>query len=175
VLHTTRLRLEPLRREHAAVLHERIGDPRCYELLPTSPLSQAELEARYAFLEHGTSTDGQEHWLSWTLFLQGEELPVGTFQASLRDGVGGTLAYMIAPAFWRRGIASEAGHRVIRHLFEHYDCPLLTIEMDVRNVASIKLAESLGFSRMELKRDADYFKGSTSHEYRYELLCNHDH
>ncbi|HYO94278.1 MAG TPA: GNAT family protein [Polyangiaceae bacterium] len=44
----------------------------------------------------------------------------------------------------------------------------------MRNLASIKLAEKLGFSRMGLKRDADYFKGSTSHEYRYELSRSHD-
>ena len=76
---------------------------------------------------------------------------------------------MIGTAYWRRGIANEAGTAVIDHVFATYPTPLLAANLDTRNSASIGLVQALGFIRTGIIRDADHFKGATSHEYRYEL------
>jgi [ribosomal protein S5]-alanine N-acetyltransferase len=46
----------------------------------------------------------------------------------------------------------------------------VVIEIDVRNIASWKLAESLGAKRVATKANADFFKGQSSDEYHYEIV-----
>jgi hypothetical protein len=54
-------------------------------------------------------------------------------------------------------------------VFARYDVQCAVAEMDTRNEASIRLAESLGFRRVNTVFDAASFKGSTSHEHVYRL------
>jgi ribosomal-protein-alanine N-acetyltransferase len=54
---------------------------------------------------------------------------------------------------------------VVEHLFSE----TVHAEIDTRNAASIRLVEGLGFERVEIVRDADWFKGAASDEFRYAL------
>jgi prepilin-type processing-associated H-X9-DG protein len=76
---------------------------------------------------------------------------------------------MIFVPFWRRGYAREACARVLAHLFEDYHGGQVAAEVDTRNAASMRLVEALGFTRVATTPGADFFKGSASDEYRYEL------
>lgn len=170
MIHTTNLRLEPLRKKHASLLFAPLSDPQLYAFLPGDPpQSLAVLEKRYEFLELGKSPDGKEHWLNWIVFDRSTGTPFGSFQATVRDDAPSDIAYIVFSAHWRRGIAREAGAAVINHIFGRYPTPLLAANMDTRNVASFKLVESLGFKRTAFIPNADTFKGMTSDEYRYEL------
>lgn len=55
------------------------------------------------------------------------------------------LGYLLHPDHWRQGIAREALTAVITHLFATHDVPALTADVDPRNIASLRLLESLGF------------------------------
>ena len=170
MIQTANLRLEPLRRSHATLVFAALSDARLFALMPEDqPQSLDALEKRYVFLESGKSPDGGEHWLNWIIFDRHTGQPLGTFQATVRDQATSDIAYIVFSAHWRRGIAREAGAGVISHVFNRYPTPLLAANMDTRNVASIKLAESLGFRRTAFLPNADTFKGMTSDEYRYEL------
>ena len=57
----------------------------------------------------------------------------------------------------------------LNHLFETFSVPSLIAEIDTRNAASIRLVESLGFSQILERKDADFFKGQTSHEFTYNM------
>ena len=72
-------------------------------------------------------------------------------------------------AHQRLGLAAEGCGRLLEHLFEDYRVGVVAAEIDMRNVASIALVESMGFERVGLQRDADRSKGSSSDEYRYEI------
>ncbi len=54
-------------------------------------------------------------------------------------------------------------------LFAVYRVPGVRAEVDTRNQASWMLLEQLGFRRTTLRPAADYFKGSSSDEYTYDL------
>jgi ribosomal-protein-alanine N-acetyltransferase len=170
MIETANLRLEPLRKDHAALMFTPLSDAQLYALIPADqPQSLDALEKRYAFLEAGKSPDGKEHWLNWTVFDRRAGNPVGTFQATVRDDAPSDIAYIIFAAHWRQGIAREAGAAVIDHLFNRYPTPMLAANMDTRNVASRKLVEALGFKYTAFIPNADTFKGMNSDEYRYEL------
>ncbi|GHO45793.1 GNAT family N-acetyltransferase [Ktedonospora formicarum] len=175
VLETSRLWLEPLYPSHALALYEPLQSPAIYEFLPENPPTSSEaLTTRYQRLSSRRSPDGQEIWLNWAMRQRRETVYVGLLQASVYPDETAYLAYMLFPPFWRQGYAREGCQRVLDLLFKDYQVHLIVAEIDTRNAASITLIESLGFQRVATKLNADVFKGSTSHEYRYELLFFHE-
>lgn len=168
-MNTPHLRLEPLRREHANLVHSLRQDQRLYTYLPQEPPSLVELEERFEYLEHGLSPDGKEHWLNWIVFLHDTSQPVGSFQATIRKDQNSQIAYETFVSYWRKGYATEAGISIITHIFDNYETNVLEAEIDTRNTASIRLVESLGFDCIACNRNVDFFKGASSDEYRYVL------
>jgi RimJ/RimL family protein N-acetyltransferase len=169
-LETARLRLEPLVVGHAAALFEALQAPDLYTYNPQDPPSSPEiLTARYATLSSRRSPDGREVWLNWALRQRATGDYVGTVQTTVRADQTALLAYMIFVPFWRQGYAREACARVLAHLFEEYHLSCVAAEIDTRNAASMRLVEALGFTRVATTPGADFFKGSASDEYRYEL------
>jgi [ribosomal protein S5]-alanine N-acetyltransferase len=169
-LETSRLLLEPLVPTHAPMLYEPLQDERLYRFIPQDPSATPQvLEERYEFLSSRRSPDGREAWLNWALGERSSGDHAGTLEATVDENLTATVAYMIFVPYQRRGIAAEACGRLLEHLFEDYRVGVVAAEIDTRNVASIALVESLGFSRVAFQRDADHFKGSSSDEYRYEI------
>lgn len=115
------------------------------------------------------SPDGQEIWLNWAMRQREEGAYIGVLQATVFPDATAYLAYILFPQFWKKGYAREGCQRVLDLLFKDYQVHLIKAEIDTRNAASITLIESLGFKRVDTRLNADFFKGSTSHEYRYEL------
>lgn len=168
-LDAPRLVLEPLVPEHAARIYDDLLDPELYRFIPRDPPgSVAALESRFRALSSRRSPDGKEAWLNWV----GRELAgayLGTFEATVYPRGRAHLAYSVFPPFWRRGYAKEGCRRVIESLFADWNVTAIVAEIDTRNVASIRLVESLGFARVSFKQNADFFKGAASDEYAYEL------
>src|SRR5262249_57850034 len=100
---------------------------------------------------------------------QGAADPVGYVQATMKEPESVTIANIIGPAYWRRGVAREATTAMLDTVFARYDARCAVAEMDTRNEASIRLVESLGFQRVDTVFDAASFKGATSHEHVYRL------
>ena len=168
-LTTQRLHIEPLRASHADMVWSGLQDTAIYTYIPDDPPAATDLQRRYQFLEKGSSPDGEELWLNWTVFLRDTMTPIGTFQATLPNGKPGSFAYIVFPQFWRQGYAKEMAISVLNHLFEAYPVPSLFAEIDTRNIPSIRLVESLGLIRVATIKDADVFKGSSSDEYKYSI------
>ena len=175
ILETARLLLEPLHPSHALALYEPLQSHAIYEFLPEDPpISSEALATRYQRLSSRRSPNGEEVWLNWAMRQRREEVYVGILQATVYTDATAYLAYILFPAFWRQGYAGEGCRRILELLFKDYQVHIIEAEIDTRNVASIKLIESLGFQRVATKLNADFFKGSTSHEYRYQLLSPHE-
>ena len=169
-LETPRLLLEPLVPQHARLLFADLNDPSLYTLIPRDPPESVDaLERRFHRLTARSSPDGREVWLNWVARLRASGEYVGTVEVTVHPDGRAHLAYTVFRRFWRRGFAKEACGRVIESLFTDWEAAVVVAEMDTRNEASVRLAESLGFERIELVPNADSFKGSTSDEYHYEL------
>ncbi|MBP5975308.1 GNAT family N-acetyltransferase [Brasilonema sp. CT11] len=189
-LETSQLLLEPLMVSHAAHIYRQLQDERLYQFIPQEPpISLQVLQARYRALSSRLSPDGQEAWLNWAIRLRQFETYIGTLQATVYanqiaairvceappSGLAssqGLIAYMIFPQFWQQGYAKEGCLQLLNHLFNDYQVKIVAVQIDTRNVASIELIKSLGFKYVSTKENADFFKGSVSHEYRYEYISS---
>jgi RimJ/RimL family protein N-acetyltransferase len=170
VFETERLRLEPLRASHAPEMFEIVSDNRLYRFIPRDPpTTLASLQERFQRLETRSSPAGEELWLNWIARSKAENRCLGRVEVTIRQDASAYLAYEIAVPFWRRGFATEACRRIIDALFDDYGLKEIVAEVDSRNTPSIRLLERLGFAPGVLRENADFFKGSTSHEFTYTL------
>lgn len=170
ILTTERLILEPLRERHARELYPLLHDPRIFRYMPEEPPISAEaLAVRYRLWEHRASPNGCERWLNWVVRLASNAQAIGLLQATIPATAPALIAYMLVPAYWGQGLASEGVERIVKLLFDDYGVKRIGALIDTRNAASIALVERLGFRRIATIRGADHFKGAPSDEYRYEL------
>lgn len=167
-IETARLRLEPLVRQHAALLFPHLQDERIYQFIPQDPPPSVEaLELRYGRLEERSSPDGQEAWLNWAVRLRTEPHYIGRLEATVGRNRTALIAYELAPAFWGRGYATEACAWLLRELTGTVGVDEVRAQVDTRNRASIRLLERLGFVKLGFTANADWFKGAASDEYSY--------
>lgn len=169
-IQTSRLILEPITVKHAKLLYKSLQNPALYTYIPYEPPQSIEaLGERYQRWSARQSDDGKEVWLNYAICYPKHEKYVGTLQATIEKEGNTYIAYEVFPAYWRRGIAREAMSSLIAYLFEVYAIQTVSAHIDTRNGASIGFLDALGFLCEKTIEDADYFKGSSSDEYVYEL------
>lgn len=170
MLTTPRLILEPLALFHSDLLFPGLSDSALYTFIPRDPPSSPDtLRERYSRILRGPKDNPYERWLNWAIRITATGEYIGYIETSTFPGDQAYLAYFTFSNAQRKGYAREACEHLIHHLAREHHIRSVVAEMDIRNEASWRLVESLGFQRVGEKRDADFFKGATSHEYRYEL------
>jgi [ribosomal protein S5]-alanine N-acetyltransferase len=174
LLETERLILEPLQVAHAEKLYAGLSDTTLYKFIPNDPLSLAELTEKYHRILRGPRDNNIELWRNWAVRLRdvdggGSDDYIGMIEISIFPSDYAYLAYFMFASHHRQGYAHEACAAVLKHVRVTYDIKRVVAEMDVRNTASWRLVESLGFIRTGNKLNADFFKGESSDEYFYEL------
>jgi RimJ/RimL family protein N-acetyltransferase len=171
---TPRLILEPLSVAHAEALFPSLLDERLYQFIPQDPpTSLAWLKERYERLSLRRSPDGREVWLNWAIRRRPEADYVGLVEATVRQDATALLAYFIFTPQQGKGYAREGCSAVLSHLGDACRVRRAIAEIDTRNQRSIALVESLGFLRTATTPAADFFKGDSSDEYRFERSLSH--
>jgi [ribosomal protein S5]-alanine N-acetyltransferase len=168
-LDTERLILEPQEVAHAEKLYAGLADYTLYLFVPADPLSLTELTERYQRILRGPRDNNIELWRNWAVRLQDSDDYIGMIETSIFPSDYAYLAYFMFAPHHRQGYAHEACAAVFKHARETYNIKRVVAEMDMRNTASWRLVESLGFIRTSSKLNADFFKGESSDEYLYEL------
>lgn len=108
---TERLRLEALTVDHAGLMVEVLEDGALYQYIGGQPPTLSELRLRYAAQAVGHSEDRSQWRLNWIVSLRDSACTIGYVQATVEPASTGsqaTIAWVIAPDFQRRGLATEA-------------------------------------------------------------------
>lgn len=168
-LSTDRLVLEPITVEHAPEMAQVLSDPELYHFIPSDPPSIADLVERYRRWMARISPRQDELWLNWAARRRLDGHLVGHFQAGLNEQRDATIAYMVGCRYQRRGYALEALVAICSHLRNVFDAKRIRAWIDTRNHASIELVRKLGMREAERIDRADFFKGSSSDEFVFEV------
>lgn len=116
---TARLRLEALTVDHAVPMVDVLSDGALYEYIGGQPPTLSELRRRYAAQVVGHSEDQSQWWLNWIVCLNESARAIGYVQATVQQAPAGpeaSVAWVIAPAFQRRGFATEAAVAMVEWL-----------------------------------------------------------
>ena len=153
-----------------------LADPALYRYLSDlPPIDAAQTAAWFRQSARGMSPDGRDRWCSWAIRHDADGRCLGTVQATIPlhpdQGRRALLGYMIFPAVWRRGFGREAISAMLDFLFDTGRCMAADAVVDTRNDPSLALLAGLGFTTIRHVADADWFAGSTSHEYELSLTA----
>ncbi len=172
VLETDRLVLEPITTDHVEKILQILSSETLYQYIPGNPPSSESLKKTYGFWQNRKSPDSKEIWLNWAAKSKTTNKYIGHFQAGWDNQNGFSIAYTVGVQFQKQGFAKEAVSSVIDFLVSHFNAETIRAWIDTRNLASIHLMKSLGFTQSSFIKNADEFKGSKSDEFVFELKIN---
>jgi len=153
---THRLRLEPLRVDHADELVSVLDDQALHTYLGGVPATVEQLRARFDLKSHGVSADGVQTWLNWVV-RTGDGWAAGFVQATISPTEAGPvaeLAWVVGVPHQRRGLATEAAAAVAAWLTRQ-DVRRLVAHVHPDNVASQVVAERLGLRPTDVVVDGE--------------------
>lgn len=151
-----RLRLEPLRTEHADEMAPVLDDPALHTFIGGAPATLEDLRGRYSRQSIGRSADGSQLWFNWILRREDEQV-VGTVQATVTEGETGLsadVAWVIGSAYQHQGYAREAAHVMVTWLREHGVTEVVAY-IDPEHDASAAVARATGLAPTETIVDGE--------------------
>ena len=157
LLDTNRLIFRPLALDDLDELHTLYGNPNVtryvYEDAMTYEATRDELEW---MIDVYTSQPGFGLW--GTVLRQTNEFigRCGLLQWTIEERLEVELTYMLAEKYWGRGLGTEAAQAFMKYGFEELKLPRLICCIDTENLASIKVAETLG---MTFEKEVDTGEG----------------
>ncbi len=165
---TARLRIEPLRAEHAALLFDALAEPAIYTYIADERHRSVDsLARRYAFLECGAPEEVGEVWLNWALQCIDSGTYIGTLQATVLPDARAFIGYVLTPSAWGQGFAAEACRWLVAELQERCSVDEILATVDTRNLRSARLLERLGFE--QIGTVPAEIRGKATTDFRYRL------
>jgi RimJ/RimL family protein N-acetyltransferase len=152
-----RVRLEPLRIDHAAEIAPLLDDPGLHTFTGGRPASLKELQQTYRRRRAGRSPDGTQRWLNWVVRRREDRRPLGTVQATVsRDAAGFTaeVAWVIGAAYQGCGYAREAA-QVMAVWLRQQGATRLVAHVHPEHVASALVARSIGLAPTSIIIDGE--------------------
>lgn len=140
VIITPRLRLEPLRVEHAVEMVDVLADVALYSFTGGTPPTLAELTRRYRSQVAGSGR-ADELWLNWIVRLAHGEA-IGFVQATVESDAS-ALAWTIGTPWQAQGYATEASVAMAARLHEAGAPPPIAW-IHPQHPASQRVAEAIG-------------------------------
>lgn len=168
ILHTERLRLEPLADEHLDLEVELDADPEVLRYLYGRARTRDEvIESHAQRMERGRRVDGLGYWMA---FGGGGDF-VGLMMLPPRPGVGtAELGYRLARRYWRQGYATEVSRELLRHAFETAGQDRVVAETMTVNAGSRGVLEKVGLRYVRtFFPDLPPIPGSEHGEVGYEI------
>ena len=97
---------------------------------------------------------------------------IGQLNTKLVDEPNNTanIGYILHRDFRGKGFVNEAMQTVLDYLFLSEKVHRIVADIDIRNEASVRVIERLGFRREATHIENDYLKGEWCSMYRYALL-----
>lgn len=137
-LHSQRLLLRPFTRDDLPAVYEIFRDETVNRFLPWFALRSLQ-EAEDFWREH--LANERQNLYCYAICLQRDEVPVGYIHLGREDACD--LGYGLCRAFWRQGLASEAGQLLLAQA-QADGVPFVTATHDVNNPASGRVMQRLG-------------------------------
>jgi RimJ/RimL family protein N-acetyltransferase len=163
-LATDRLRLEPLRVDHADEMVAVLADPALYTFTGGEPPTLDGLRERYGLQARGQSPDGTEVWHNWIVRVAGDDgapgvepggSAIGFVQATVTDGGrAADVAWVVGVPWQGLGYATEAAIAMVDWLVVH-GVRTVTAHVHPDHEASAGVARRLGFAPTERIEDGE--------------------
>ena len=171
LLRTDRLTLRRFQESDAETLSAYCSDPevaRYQAWEPPLTVAQARLSVRSL---SGRDPE-QPGWFQYAIERTAEADHIGDVGVDLHHNrMQAQIGFTLAAGHHRQGYGSEAVRAVLDHLFAERGLHRVSADCDLRNTASARLLERVGFTREGLRRQHVHSKGEWTDEVLWGLLA----
>lgn len=145
IIETERLFLRQYKDDDFTSLHTILSDVEMMEYYPT-PFSMKKTYDWIARNQNRYKSDGFGLWAVCSK--ETEELigDCGLVKQTLDGRIEVEIGYHINKRYWSKGFASEAARACKEYGFHHLELKKMISIIDPRNIASIRVAEKIGFT-----------------------------
>src|SRR5262245_44417418 len=144
-IHTSRLRVRPYRENDLDALHALWTDPQVRRYLWDDRVIERTLAAEV--MRGSIASTAAEGFGHWAVCPTGGDALIGFCGLRrLDDGPDVELLYGLAPAYWHRGLATEAARAMLRFGFGQLGFARIFALTDAPNTASVAVMQRLGMS-----------------------------
>lgn len=163
------VRLRPLQAADARPLFEAYRDPLVLRYWLSARHARVEETAR--LIEDDALAVQSGDALVWGVALRESDLVVGRLTLDLdRLHSRGAIGFLLARAYWGRGLAAEAQRLVLDHAFGSLGLRRIEAYADPRNTASLRSLERVGFRREGVMRERWVVAGESRDDVVLALL-----
>ena len=122
---------------------------------------------RWERLESRLAPTGDKAWLNWAVRQGCDGAYVGKMDAEVdAASIATNLGYLLFPAFWGRGYATEAVSAIVEH-FRQHGIARLRATVTSGNTASTRVLEKSGFVRTRIITENDVIRGVKHDDIEY--------
>jgi ribosomal-protein-alanine N-acetyltransferase len=132
-------------------------------------LSEARAELKLYFTDNFRRRSG----IRWGITLRGDDKLIGSagfYKWIQPERYQAEMGYDLNPAFWGKGIMTEALTAIIHYGFDHMGLHRIEVLISHHNRRSQKLVRELGFKREGVLRDHYFVEGRFSDDVIFSLL-----
>jgi len=170
VLETERLYLRQLSQQDAKYLFDYFSKDevtKYYDIDSLTDISQAK-----KLIQHWQNSYMNEEGMRWGLTLKGEKKVIGTcgFHKWSKKHFKAEIGYDCAPAYWQKGLMTEAIQALTRYGFEALGLNRMEALVHHENVKSIQLLDRSGFKQEGLLKEYYCIKQSMVDTAIFSLL-----
>jgi len=132
-------------------------------------LSEAREELKLYFMDNFRRKSG----IRWGITLRGDDKLIGSagfYKWIQPERYQAEMGYDLNPAFWGKGIMTEALAAIIQYGFDRMGLHRIEVLISRHNRRSQKLVRELGFKREGILRDHYFIEGRFSDDVIFSLL-----
>lgn len=132
-------------------------------------LSEARAELKLYFMDNFRRRSG----IRWGITLRGDDKLIGSagfYKWIQPERYQAEMGYDLNPAFWDKGIMTEALTAIIHYGFDHMGLHRIEVLISHHNRRSQKLVRELGFKREGVLRDHYFVEGRFADDVIFSLL-----
>jgi ribosomal-protein-alanine N-acetyltransferase len=132
-------------------------------------LNEARAELKLYFMDNFRRRTG----IRWGITLRGADKLIGSagfYKWIQPEGFQAEMGYDLNPAFWGKGIMTEALSAIIEYGFDQMGLHRIEVLISHHNKRSQKLMRRLGFKREGVLRDHYFVEGRFSDDVIFSLL-----
>jgi len=132
-------------------------------------LSEARAELKLYFMDNFRRRSG----IRWGITLRGDDRLIGSagfYKWIQPERYQAEMGYDLNPAFWGKGIMTEALTAIIQYGFDHMGLHRIEVLISHPNRRSQKLVRELGFKREGVLRDHYFVEGRFADDVIFSLL-----
>lgn len=167
-----RLTLRPFQASDLDSLVPYHSDPDVVRFIPWPARTPDQVRDWLEKAIHLTSFEGEGDYLTAAIIRNEDNQLIGQVNSMFRSLHNQTaeIGYVLNPKFGGLGYATEAAGALVTALFATGTFRRVTARLDVRNDASARVLDRLGFRREAHFIEDDLFKGEWTSTYEYAVL-----